>query len=365
MVVAVSSYLDFRPYIVVFLFRSSYLLLFFKFWEGDLCLSNIRMATNGMPRNLVHRQAMNPSTTEEVSLQSQAQDADSTAEKENSLGKTQSTNTEDKNGPNKTDNAEKENSPGKTENTNTENEIGTLKTQNAEKENIPGKTENTNTEKGEESVTNATDTKDKTPKSPLAAGSDPNIDKNQADTPLDDRVGDLPPTKDDKVQNHNPEGANVTGNAGNAHPTPLRPPASSDHPAPAADVPSTTSQPLKLPPPGLRTNGSLPPPNVEGIPGDYWYVSYQLHQPTDPASSEPKKWYGAEGRFSTFRPKLEKGDHSILQMAIINDNGKPDELQTVETGWRRASTEAEPYFFSYTTNMGYKPAQPTDRKSDL
>lgn len=265
------------------------------------------MATNGTPKDLGQQQAMNSNTMQELNPQSQKQEENSVAEVGDGLVKTQ----------------------------------------------------NTNAEKGGKLTANQTDTKDKPSNSPLAAESNVVVEQKVADPPVDNNSGnttrDAPSGsgKDDKIQERNSESATVNENAGDVHAISIGALASSDLP------PSMTSPPLKLPPPGLRINPNIPPPNVEGIPGDYWYVSYQLNKSS---FFGKKKWYGAEGRFSTFRPKLEKGDHSILQMAIVNDNGNADELQTVETGWRRSSTESGPYFFSYTTNMGYKPSKPTDRK---
>jgi len=55
-------------------------------------------------------------------------------------------------------------------------------------------------------------------------------------------------------------------------------------------------------------------------------VSYQLKETV----------YGAEAGFSTFRPKLEQRDHSIIQMAIITEGASKAERQKVEAGWMRS-----------------------------
>jgi hypothetical protein len=69
--------------------------------------------------------------------------------------------------------------------------------------------------------------------------------------------------------------------------------------------------------------------------------------------------YGIAAKFSRFRPKIEDGDHSLIQCLASNkDPSHPK--QTIEAGWRIAAQNTnepyrEPYIFIFYTVSDYKP----------
>lgn len=71
------------------------------------------------------------------------------------------------------------------------------------------------------------------------------------------------------------------------------------------------------------------------------------------------RFYGASATFSIYRPRVEERDHSLMQIAIINDEIV---RQTVEAGWRRAPGQAngkgEAQLFVYFTTNNYASSGP-------
>jgi hypothetical protein len=87
----------------------------------------------------------------------------------------------------------------------------------------------------------------------------------------------------------------------------------------------------------------------------HWYAS----------SAQFVKNYGGQGRFSLYNPTVETNhDFSLLQLAIINQNGaydpshpRLDNRQTVEAGWIRFPAsfgDSVPHLFTFFTTVGYE-----------
>ena len=92
-------------------------------------------------------------------------------------------------------------------------------------------------------------------------------------------------------------------------------------------------------------------PRIAAIESKYYYCKLS-HVGTS---------YGCEARFSVHRPRVEKGDHSLLQFIVWNDESGV--TQTIEAGWSREGNDSrnnnpnrnESRFFVYYTNSGYTP----------
>ncbi|KAI9771955.1 MAG: hypothetical protein M1839_002588 [Geoglossum umbratile] len=78
----------------------------------------------------------------------------------------------------------------------------------------------------------------------------------------------------------------------------------------------------------------------------YWYCDCVKNQ----------KNYGGEATFSVYRPRVEVGDHSLLEVSVANN--EMGFMQTVEAGWRRDPTDGdgEVKFFIFYATHGYEDA---------
>jgi hypothetical protein len=79
-----------------------------------------------------------------------------------------------------------------------------------------------------------------------------------------------------------------------------------------------------------------------------WYAGYRLKENL-PVNA---KSYGLSATLSRFRPKVEEGDMSLIQILVCQEDPS-HKLQTLEAGWRRAEDHKEVTLFIFFTTNDY------------